>query len=452
MQKYKYLVISFVILGISFFIKSIDKTSIISAIPYNDDGYIEGTEYGNNTTYNLSDYKLAEVIATVAGEDSYSYEGSLAVVSTMCNRADQYGTDPYTEAIRPNQYVARENKNSTSGYMRVMDTYNSGGIESVKNNFSTTYSAVINALENGNRNTTAMGFRSYNSSNIETVQIGKNGNYYRNFTGTVGVNSSENSSYNLINNSPNIVLSHYGTPYEGDFRQGWIYDRFDFKEVFNLNTPDYKIEENIDDNIDGIFDRAKTSYYSAFYGSNFGLSGFYGSLDAGPYDLWRQYDSKWKSIHLGNSSYTLGSAGCAVTSVAIQMARAGATASFEINPGSLTSYLNSNGGFTDGGAIYWASVSKASPSFNYVGTGPSGYGNMPVNNRISTISDYLSQDKYVVAHVGGSIHGDTSNHWVAVTAVDNGNVIMIDPAGRGTSINETYGSQYIDEIRIYEMN
>jgi len=240
-------------------------------------------------------------------------------------------------------------------------------------------------------------------------------------------------------------LEHFGTTYTGDITKGWIYERFEFSETFDNQLSKDRAEENIDDIIDVIFDRAKTVYFSILSD----ISGLIGSIDAGPFSSWLQCNSNWGSISLGSSSETICSAGCAATSVAIQIARSGVPLSLNgnLNPGSFVSVLNQNGGFTSGGDIYWAKASLVAPSFQFNNlVGLSGKDDV----KISKIANYLSSGKnYIVAHVNGSKNGTTSNHWVAITGVTSTDVMMIDPSGRGTSLNSAYGVGNLDVMAVY---
>ena len=70
--------------------------------------------------------------------------------------------------------------------------------------------------------------------------------------------------------------------------------------------------------------------------------------------IWKQSDPEVSRIHLGNSSATMGGAGCAVTSIGMGIHNSGAT----LNVSDFTlkffiNYLNSHGCFTAYGGIYW---------------------------------------------------------------------------------------------------
>lgn len=90
----------------------------------------------------------------------------------------------------------------------------------------------------------------------------------------------------------NSENEHFETSYDGDIKQGWIYQRFEFKEVYEKNIPEYKIESNINDVIDEIFNRAKTSFVS--YSAGGLVFGTTGETPSNSLDLrnryWYNYD------------------------------------------------------------------------------------------------------------------------------------------------------------------
>lgn len=71
-----------------------------------------------------------------------------------------------------------------------------------------------------------------------------------------------------------------------------------------------------------------------------------------------QNDPRWKADQLGGTSATLGSEGCAVTSAAMVLASYGA----DLDPGRLNRFLQSNGGYTERGWLYWEKASAHPPS------------------------------------------------------------------------------------------
>ena len=69
-----------------------------------------------------------------------------------------------------------------------------------------------------------------------------------------------------------------------------------------------------------------------------------------------QRDARWVGQRLGGSADTVGSAGCAVTSVAMAMTNLG----YPIDPGQLSGALTAKGGFTGDGWLVWDAVRRLS--------------------------------------------------------------------------------------------
>lgn len=241
----------------------------------------------------------------------------------------------------------------------------------------------------------------------------------------------EGQSYQF--SSYNVQAS---TDYNGQVTDGYIYNQL--SETL-ANSPD--ILDEVKDIVTEIYKRSTEVFDSYVYEV--------GGIDPGPYSEWRQYDSRWGSIPLGPSSTNIKKAGCAATSVAIQIARSNVELSSgftgTLNPGSFVSYLNGVGGFTNTGAIYWAKASEVAPNFTY-------QTQVSVNrsNVLNTISSYLnSGNYYIIAHLRGSKRNNTNNHWVAVTGVASNDIYMIDPGRNGNSLEDSYGISNVDALTIY---
>lgn len=152
---------------------------------------------------------------------------------------------------------------------------------------------------------------------------------------------------------------------------------------------------------------------------------------------WKQYDDRWGSLKLGNSG-TMSCWGCLVTSISIQMARAG-VADDDFNPGVLRDELEA-GGFishantiaADGNLSYGAAFSKSnSPDFYYAGSKDWTYTSF--SNIRETISGLQSDGYYVIAQVkyGG--------HWVACGPVTTNDVTIFDPGYSVSSLKKYDG-------------
>ena len=167
----------------------------------------------------------------------------------------------------------------------------------------------------------------------------------------------------------------------------------------------------------------------------------------GDYMQWKQGDPKWSSTPMGNSGKTLGSIGCLVTSIAMQIARANVDTSIvgdDFNPGTFVEALNKNNGFTSGGALYWNVVTTVVPSFKYMGQeSVSGY---TKEQKLSKLKDLVDKGYYVVAEV----KGNTGQHWVAVVSVSGETITMMDPASSSTDMWKQYNWQNTSTYAYYQ--
>jgi len=138
------------------------------------DTYVQGMKFNANSYANkYTDEEIFKLACIVAGEDSGSYEGALAVASTMCNRADAGnwgGSDPLTVAMAPNQFVAYTG-DDVAGSNSLYAKYMSGRAQIPDYAVQATRDAL-----NGTRNTTATSFRA--NPGEGRTQIGDRGNYY----------------------------------------------------------------------------------------------------------------------------------------------------------------------------------------------------------------------------------------------------------------------------------
>ena len=158
-----------------------------------------------------------------------------------------------------------------------------------------------------------------------------------------------------------------------------------------------------------------------------------GTASSGPYASWKQYEGPWTTVPMGNSGKNIRQIGCLVTSISMLVAKSGVpTVINDFNPGTFVQFLNNNGGFVSGGNYVWASVSKAAPSFQFVGRAyVSGY---TKNQKLKTLTDLMNQGYYVVAEV----KGNTGQHWVAVDAIAGQTIIMMDPGSSSTDMWAQY--------------
>ena len=67
-------------------------------------GGSRGVSFTGSSGWSYSAEEMDLICAITAQEDSTSYEGALAVITTACNRAENRGTDPLTEYKRKGQF------------------------------------------------------------------------------------------------------------------------------------------------------------------------------------------------------------------------------------------------------------------------------------------------------------------------------------------------------------
>jgi len=140
-----------------------------------------------------------------------------------------------------------------------------------------------------------------------------------------------------------------------------------------------------------------------------------------------QRDERWAGIHLGASTYTMGSAGCAVTAATMVATMLAPT----LTPLDVVNYLNEHGGFTAGGLLYWLEIADCVADLEFID-----YRKWSKTSAdMSYVTSVLSRGPAVVGvdfHPGGALN------WHFVTALgmtaDGTDIECIDPwtGQRGT--------------------
>lgn len=182
--------------------------------------------------------------------------------------------------------------------------------------------------------------------------------------------------------------------------------------------------------------------------ANLWNNAIFGSVDSGEYINWRQTDSKWSSIRVGNSSGTLGSIGCLITSISILIEKSGCNTMIKpFNPGTFLEALNKHNGFDGSGNLQYAAVTKAVPAFKYVGN--QNLRGKTKDEKLSLIKQYLDSGYYLTAEVKGATKG--SQHWVAVIRVENNNVIMVDPGSNQTVMWNAYNYEKTTQFNYFKV-
>jgi hypothetical protein len=120
-----------------------------------------------------------------------------------------------------------------------------------------------------------------------------------------------------------------------------------------------------------------------------------------------QRDPKWKGDKLGTSSLTLGTSGCAVSSVAILLSGYG----YSETPGSLNSKLKTKGGFI-GAAIVWGAISVIYPKVKFSNIIISRDSDAP----LAAIDASIARGRPVLVEVDSSPASGLQTHWVVLYA------------------------------------
>lgn len=174
----------------------------------------------------------------------------------------------------------------------------------------------------------------------------------------------------------------------------------------------------------------------------------YGYIGSGEFVEWRQTDHKWESIKVGNSSGTLGSIGCLITSISILIEKSGCNTLIKpFNPGTFLEKLNEVNSFDGNGNLQYAGVTRAVPAFKYVGN--VNLRGKSREEKLSLIKQYQNNGYYITAEVKGATPGN--QHWVAVINVEGNNVLMVDPGGSQTIMWNAYNYEKTSQFNYFKV-
>jgi hypothetical protein len=151
----------------------------------------------------------------------------------------------------------------------------------------------------------------------------------------------------------------------------------------------------------------------------------------------QQGDERWRRDLLGPTHNTLGAQGCAVSSAAMVLASYG----YDTDPQRLNSFLNTNGGYTPQGWIYWE---KAAELAN--GKVRHAYESLP---SYDLIDQNLQRGNPVIVrlHLPGQL-----THFVVIAGKQGFDYLTRDPgagSAKGLYPLKEYGSR-IEALRFYE--
>lgn len=178
-----------------------------------------------------------------------------------------------------------------------------------------------------------------------------------------------------------------------------------------------------------LYDGNKLGYVSASYiklrgSSANGTASGKISLNVPSY---KQYDSRWSGVRLGNSSKTIYASGCLTTAIAMERSY---LYGYTVTPATVAR----NSSYTSGGAIYW----------------PTEYGFITGSDYLSRIHSLLKQGKPVIV---GAVNNYGGQHWVIVIGyTPNGGVssddfLVNDP---GSSTRKTLSAFFSAYPKFYK--
>ena len=211
----------------------------------------------------------------------------------------------------------------------------------------------------------------------------------------------------------------------------------------NENKTGYYSQEQIKSNYVGKINRG-IWIIEGTNGSSNGNSCSAGNYSvAGDYANWKQGgDVPWAGITLGPGGQTIAKAGCAATSVAIQIARSGTKIDYnklgsnEFNPGTFVTWMSNNGGFTSS-RIVWNTpyIGGLTPNFSY----QEDYTNSsPTCSEVAKdYKELIEQGYYIVSCVKYNC-----GHWVAVDRVEGDTIYTFDPGSTTINTINDSGGKY----------
>lgn len=154
--------------------------------------------------------------------------------------------------------------------------------------------------------------------------------------------------------------------------------------------------------------------------------------------LYKQYSSPWGDDLMGGGD-TMSESGCLVTSAAMALHHKNiAIYGLAADPGSLNSWLKSNGGYS-GNLMVWSALPKLSSRITFQGRYTSG-----TSLSASTLRSYLDAgNKAIMANVR------SGGHWVLLTGHNGGTTFYVNDPGYSTT---SYSYSSIVGYGVYTIN
>ena len=148
-----------------------------------------------------------------------------------------------------------------------------------------------------------------------------------------------------------------------------------------------------------------------------------------------QTDPRWGADRLGPTERTLAAEGCAVTSAAMALGYYG----IDVDPKRLNAFLNSNGGFTEQGWIYWESAAEFQSGKVW-----HAYEDLPSYRLIDW---NLLRKNPVIIRIRRPAGG---THFVLVVGKTGFEYLVLDPGSGGRKVLLSELESPIEALRYYE--
>lgn len=173
-----------------------------------------------------------------------------------------------------------------------------------------------------------------------------------------------------------------------------------------------------------------------------------GEPGKGACTIYKQSDSRWGSIKLGNSSTNISESGCAVSSIAIAISCSGVQINnlANFNPGTLVEQLNASNGFTKGGGVYWgnSAINSFAPTFRFVKQ-EKDIGNWTSDRKMNLLRSNLGNNKSILLHFTNEEH--KRGHYVVLKSITGDIFTVYDPAYGKVN---TYNINDLDQFVVYQ--
>ncbi len=176
--------------------------------------------------------------------------------------------------------------------------------------------------------------------------------------------------------------------------------------------------------------QAQLAAFQGFVQSQGGLTLI--TADPGwPSGYYSQRDVRWGSMAIGNGSYSIGLAGCLVSSVAMVLTHKGNTQT--------PATVGSNSSYFFDGDFQWSALTSL------------GFNSPLRTTSTSTLDSALSAGKWAIAGIGYSSNlGAQPFHFVVVTSKNGDDYNLFDPwKGPNVSFNSNYPGDSITEVITY---